>query len=83
MGRLADIWSHKLLFLLGTILFSGVSIAIALSPSWEYFTVFSAILGSGAAANTPAGLGILGNYFLAGAAKNRAFASLGAGQPVS
>lgn len=81
-GRLADIFGPKLLFLIGTTLFSGISIAIALSPSWEYFSIFSAILGLGAASNIPSGLAILGNHFSAGAAKNRAFASLGAGQPV-
>lgn len=44
--------------------------------------MFVAILALGAAANTPAGVGVIGNHFEAGEAKNRSFAILGAGQPV-
>ena len=81
-GRLADIYTPRRLFLLGTTFYCALSIAVALSPNWQAFTAFYSLLGLGAAANTPAGVGVLGAYFEAGEAKNRAFASLGAGQPL-
>lgn len=81
MGRLADIYSHRLLFLSGTTLFAAFSIAIALSNNFVAFTSVCTLLALGAAANTPAGTGLIGANF-DGESKNRAFAVLGAGQPL-
>lgn len=40
------------------------------------------MLGLGAAANTPAGIGIIASHFPAGPRRNTAFGILGAGQPL-
>ncbi|KAI5475192.1 SPX and EXS domain containing protein [Pseudohyphozyma bogoriensis] len=81
-GRLADVHGHRPLFLVGTALFAVLSVMVAVSRNWQMFTTFAALLGLGAATNTPAGVGVLGAHFDPGEAKNRAFASLGAGQPL-
>lgn len=80
-GRLADVYGHRLLFLIGTAAIFLLSLAVALSPNSSGFSAFCALLGLGAACNVPAGVGILGNFFEPGPLKNTAFASLGAGQP--
>ncbi|KDE03042.1 hypothetical protein MVLG_06432 [Microbotryum lychnidis-dioicae p1A1 Lamole] len=82
MGRLADVYGPRLLFLIGTALYFVVSVAVALSPTMIGFSAFSSMLGICAAANTPSGIGILGRHFEPGPRKNIAFALLGAGQPL-
>ncbi|KAM0752540.1 hypothetical protein T439DRAFT_379583 [Meredithblackwellia eburnea MCA 4105] len=82
MGRLSDIYGHRTLFILGTAHFAAFSLAISLSPNWIAFTAFCTILALGAAGNTPAGVGVVGAHFEAGEGKNRAFAVLGANQPL-
>ena len=49
-GRLAEVYSPRTLFLLGTTFYCLVSVAIALAPSWQIFAGASALLGLGAAA---------------------------------
>jgi MFS family permease len=44
--------------------------------------VFVAMMGLGAAANTPAGISIFVGHFPQGSRRNNAFGVLGAGQPV-
>ncbi|SCZ99201.1 BZ3500_MvSof-1268-A1-R1_Chr3-1g05873 [Microbotryum saponariae] len=92
MGRLADVYGPRLLFLIGrphrdlfclpAALYFVVSVAVALSPTMIGFSAFSSMLGICAAANTPSGIGILGRHFEPGPRKNIAFALLGAGQPL-
>ncbi|SCV74067.1 BQ2448_6499 [Microbotryum intermedium] len=82
MGRLADVYGPRLLFLIGTALYFIVSVAVALSPTSIGFSAFCSMLGICAAANTPSGIGILGRHFEPGPRKNIAFALLGAGQPL-
>lgn len=81
-GRLADIYSPRMLFLAGTAFYFALSIGVALAPDWQSFTALCCLLGLGASANTPSGVGVLGRYFEPGDSKNRAFACLGAGQPL-
>ncbi|KAM0787720.1 hypothetical protein ACM66B_003779 [Microbotryomycetes sp. NB124-2] len=81
-GQLADVYGHRALFLAGTVMYFAVSVGVALAPNSIGFSALCALLGIAAAANTPAGVGVLGSYFSPGPAKNQAFASLGAGQPV-
>jgi MFS family permease len=76
----ADVYGRRLLFLVGTSIFALLSLAIALSSNFISLTVFTALLGFGPAAFTPAGTGILGSNLPPGKKKNIAFAILGAGQ---
>ncbi|GAA98060.1 uncharacterized protein L969DRAFT_93321 [Mixia osmundae IAM 14324] len=80
-GRLADVYGRRLLFLIGTAHYTLFSLVVGLSPNGLSFILVSAVLGLGAAANTPAALGILGAYFTPGQKKNTAYAVLGSGQP--
>lgn len=63
-GRLADVYGHRLLFLIGTAAIFLLSLAVALAPNSQGFSAFCALLGLGAACNVPAGVGILGNWLV-------------------
>lgn len=69
-GRLADIYTPRLLFLVGAASFSLISLGIALAPTSVGFSALCSILGVAAALNIPSGVGILGRYFPAGQKKN-------------
>lgn len=58
------------------------SIATAFAPNDTAFIIFVALLGLGAAANTPAGIRLLTTHFAPGPRRNQAFGVLGAGQPI-
>lgn len=60
-GRVADIIGPRIVFLGGTAFFSLFSLAVALAPTNIGFSALCALLGLGAAANMPAGVGILGS----------------------
>ncbi|KAF5367005.1 hypothetical protein D9758_003849 [Tetrapyrgos nigripes] len=81
-GRLGDIYGGRPMFLIGSAWFAIWSLAIAFTQNPVTFILFSAFLGLGAAANTPAGISLFSKYFPPGPARNRAFGSLGAGQPI-
>ncbi|KAH8827157.1 major facilitator superfamily domain-containing protein [Flagelloscypha sp. PMI_526] len=81
-GRVGDIIGPRLMFLLGSAWFGAWSLAAAFAPSSSIFIVFIAMKGIGAAANTPAALGIVVEYFPPGADRNRALGILGAFQPI-
>jgi len=74
LGRLADIFGRKLLFMVGTAWFSIASLAVAFSPNKIVLIVLMALMGLGPACNTPAAVGLFGTEF-EGKAKGRAFAS--------
>lgn len=80
LGRVADIYGQRLLWLVGTAFFAAFSLGVSLAPTSVGFTAICALLGLSSAAYVPAGVGVLGSYFAPGPTKNRAFASLGAGQ---
>ncbi|KAJ6448959.1 hypothetical protein C8R47DRAFT_1265645 [Mycena vitilis] len=81
-GRMGDIYGGRILFLAGSAWFAVWSIGTALAPNLTAITLFMAMLGLGAAANTPAGIGIIVSHFPPGARRNTAFGVLGAGQPL-
>ncbi|KAF5364394.1 hypothetical protein D9757_011905 [Collybiopsis confluens] len=81
-GRAGDIYGGRNMFLLGSAWFFIWSIATPFAPNPEAFTIFVALKGLGAAANTPAGIRIFVSHFPAGPSRNKAFGILGAGQPL-
>jgi MFS family permease len=80
-GRLADVYGRRLVFLLGTVHFTLLTLAFSLAPNLVGLSVTAALLGFGPACFVPAAVGILGSTFH-GPVKTRAFAALGAGQPL-
>ncbi|KAF9493130.1 MFS general substrate transporter [Pleurotus eryngii] len=81
-GRVGDIVGARTLFLVGSAWFSVWSIATAFAPNAATFILFVALKGMGAAANTPAGIGLLSIYFPPGPKRSTAFGAVGAGQPL-
>ncbi|KAJ6552790.1 major facilitator superfamily-domain-containing protein [Mycena capillaripes] len=81
-GRIGDIVGGRVMFLIGSSWFCAWSIGVALAPNPTTVIVFVAMMGLGAAANTPAGISIFVGYFPQGPRRNNAFGILGAGQPV-
>ncbi|KZO90441.1 MFS general substrate transporter [Calocera viscosa TUFC12733] len=80
-GKLADVLGRRLIFVLGTAWIAIMSIAAAFSHDQISFIVLNGLMGLGAAANTPAGMGILGST-LSGRTKTTAFAAVGGAQPI-
>ncbi|KAJ7444946.1 major facilitator superfamily domain-containing protein [Mycena latifolia] len=81
-GRLGDIVGGRIMFLAGSIWFSIWSLVTAFAPNSETFIAFVALMGLGAAANTPSGLGLFAAFFPPGPKRNKAYGVLGAGQPL-
>ncbi|KAJ7185443.1 major facilitator superfamily-domain-containing protein [Mycena filopes] len=81
-GRIGDILGGRFVFLVGSAWFSVWSIAVALAPNLASLACFMAMLGLGAAANSPTGVSILMSHFPPGPRQNYAFGALGAGQPL-
>ncbi|KAJ7895279.1 major facilitator superfamily domain-containing protein [Mycena olivaceomarginata] len=81
-GRMADIFGPRILFLLSGAWFSVWCIGTAFAPNLTTVTIFIAMLGLGAAANSAAGIGIIASHFPAGPRRNIAFGVLGASQPL-
>ncbi|MBM3147772.1 MAG: MFS transporter, partial [Actinobacteria bacterium] len=63
MGRLADRFGHKGLFLIGVAVFTVASLGCALSPSVAWIIVFRTIQAMGAAAVIPTSLTLLLHAF--------------------
>ncbi len=59
LGRLADRFGRKGGFLIGLALFTGASLACALSPGLWWLVAFRALQAAGAAVLTPTSLGLL------------------------
>ncbi|KAJ6614652.1 major facilitator superfamily-domain-containing protein [Mycena sp. CBHHK59/15] len=81
-GRIGDILGGRVMFLMGSAWFTAWSIGAAFAPNLVSITIFVAMMGLGAAANTPAGIGIFVAHFPPGSRRNNAFGVLGAGQPI-
>ncbi|KAJ6468826.1 major facilitator superfamily-domain-containing protein [Mycena sanguinolenta] len=81
-GRMGDIFGGRIMFLLGSAWYSVWSVGAGLAPNLTSLTIFLAMLGLGAAANTPAAIGLLGSRFPPGSRRNTAFSILGACQPL-
>ncbi|KAJ7572217.1 major facilitator superfamily domain-containing protein [Mycena floridula] len=81
-GHIGDLFSSRLMFLAGSAWFGVWSLAAAFIPNDVGFIILMALLGIGAAANTPTGIGLLVGYFPPGPRRNQAFGIFGAGQPL-
>ncbi|KAJ6567324.1 major facilitator superfamily-domain-containing protein [Mycena vulgaris] len=81
-GRIGDILGGRFMFLVGSGWFSAWSIGASQAHNLATLTVCVAMLGLGAAANTPAGMAIIVSRFPPGSDRNLAFGVLGAGQPL-
>ncbi|KAF7349750.1 MFS general substrate transporter [Mycena sanguinolenta] len=81
-GRMGDIFGARIMFLLGSAWFSVWSVGAGLARNLTSITIFLAMLGLGAAANTPAAIGVLASRFPPGSRRNTAFSILGAAQPL-
>ncbi|GAA5860818.1 hypothetical protein JCM8547_003859 [Rhodosporidiobolus lusitaniae] len=81
-GRLADIYGHKKVFLLGMLYYTAWSLGCAFAPSAIALDVFRAMQGAGLGASIPSALGILGSSFPPGPRKTAAFAFFSAGAPM-
>ena len=62
-GRLADRFGHKLVFVLGLIVFTAASLGCALSPSIHWLIAFRCLQAVGGAAIVPVSLAILMDAF--------------------
>ncbi|EGN92575.1 hypothetical protein SERLA73DRAFT_190930 [Serpula lacrymans var. lacrymans S7.3] len=81
-GRVGDIIGGRTMFLVGSIWFTIWSIATAFAPNDTAFIIFMALKGMGAAANTPAAIGLCSSCFPEGPSRNKAYSALGAGQAI-
>lgn len=63
MGRLADRFGHKGLFLIGLLVFTGASLGCALSPTVPWIIAFRTLQAAGAAAVIPTSLTMLLDAF--------------------
>ncbi|KAL0935951.1 major facilitator superfamily transporter [Colletotrichum truncatum] len=81
-GRIADLYSKRLIFVAGSAWVAVMTIANAFVPNEIAFDLFRGLQGLGAAANVPTAIGILGTTFPPGKAKNYAFSAYAAGVPL-
>ncbi|OLN88118.1 Drug resistance protein YOR378W-like 1 [Colletotrichum chlorophyti] len=81
-GRIADLYSKRLIFIIGTAWLAATTIANPFIPNEIAFDVFRGLQGLGAAANVPTAIGILGTTFPPGKTKTYAFVAYGAGVPL-
>lgn len=77
-GRLADIYGRRLVFMVGSTLFTIASLIIPFSPNEILFYVFRVVQGMSGAATIPSALGILSTTFPVGPARNKAFVTFAA-----
>lgn len=75
-------YGKRLIFLVGSIWFTTVSIAVPFATNEVSFDLLRGLQGLGAAANVPTALGIIGQTIPPGKTKNFAFAAYGAGAPL-
>ncbi len=71
-GRLADVLGRRSIFIVVIGLFALAAAARALAPTSEVLVVARGAQGMGAALSVPAAIGLLGEVFPEGAARNRA-----------
>lgn len=73
-GRIADLWGHRRVFVLGLVLFAGASLVGGLATAPEWLVAARAAQGAGAAVLAPVSLTILTTTFGEGPARTRALA---------
>lgn len=81
-GRLADVYGKRMIFLWGSAAFTLTSVIPPFITEEIAFDVLRGLQGLAAAAMAPTALGILGNTFPPGKAKDIAFGCFGAGAPL-
>lgn len=81
-GRLADLFGHRRIFMVGLGLFALGSLACGLAPGQGILLVARAGQGLGAALFTPATLALLADTFPEGPARNRALGIWGTAGPI-
>ncbi|KAJ9096309.1 hypothetical protein QFC20_006447 [Naganishia adeliensis] len=81
-GKLADMYGHKPVFVIGCTLGGAMFLGMGLARDKYSLFVFRALGGVAFSGVTPAAIGLIGTTFPEGPAKSRAFAGLGAGAPV-
>lgn len=77
-GRLADIYGRRLVFLIGSALFSLSTLCLPFSTYEIPFHLLRALQGLSGAAMLPSGIGIVAATFPPGRSRNRAFVTLAA-----
>jgi EmrB/QacA subfamily drug resistance transporter len=77
-GRAADLLGRRRVFMVGLVIFTGVSLACGLATSETFLIVARGIQGFGAAVVTPAALSIVSTTFEEGAERNKALGIWGA-----
>ncbi|KAJ9111037.1 hypothetical protein QFC22_006633 [Naganishia vaughanmartiniae] len=81
-GKLADMYGHKPVFVIGCIFGGAMFLGMGLARDKYQLFIFRALGGVAFSGVTPAAIGLIGTTFPEGPAKSRAFAGLGAGAPV-
>jgi EmrB/QacA subfamily drug resistance transporter len=71
-GRMSDLLGRRKIFVLGTILFAGASLANGLAWSGESLIVFRGLQGAGAALISPAALSVIMTSFAEGPERSKA-----------
>lgn len=82
LGRLADLYGRKLIFLLGILFMSVFSLGCGFAQNEIAVDVLRGLQGIGGAAVVPAALGILAHAFPPSRARSVAFATFAAGAPM-
>ncbi|KAK2466613.1 hypothetical protein APHAL10511_000871 [Amanita phalloides] len=84
LGRLADLYGRKLLFMVGSIWLFAFTIGCGFAPNELSLEILRGFQGVGVAATIPASLGILANAFpiSSGRLRSIAFATFAAGAPI-
>ncbi|KAJ7160260.1 MFS general substrate transporter [Mycena filopes] len=82
LGRLADLYGRKKLFLIGTVYLGVFSIGCGFVRNATALYILRGFQGLGPAAFVPASLGILAHAFPPSRARSAAFATFSAGAPI-
>ncbi|ORY58185.1 major facilitator superfamily [Pseudomassariella vexata] len=79
LGRVADIYGRRMVFVAGALFLALVTLTIPFSPNEAMFDSLRALQGLGAAATVPSAVGILGVTFPPGKWRNYAFVAYSGG----
>ncbi|PPQ92095.1 hypothetical protein CVT25_008261 [Psilocybe cyanescens] len=82
LGRVADLYGRKRMFLYGSLVLTVFTLACAFPTDPVPLDILRAFQGIGAAATIPASLGILAHAFPPSRARSLAFATFAAGAPI-
>ncbi|RMZ92558.1 hypothetical protein DV736_g222, partial [Chaetothyriales sp. CBS 134916] len=77
-GRIADVYGHRLVFLIGSILFTLSTLCLPFAADEIPFCILRFLQGTSGAAMVPAGLGTIATTFAPGKSRNRGFVAVAA-----